>query len=123
MYLVVIAWLYVTLMMAVAEATNTTGSLLGAFITFVFYGLLPAGLLVYIFGTPARKRALREREAQQQQEQEASQARAATAAPSDDAPPAPGTAVAAAAATAAAAGLADSSRVQPDTGGEPPAAP
>ena len=41
MYLVVIAWLYVTLMMAVAEATNTTGSILGAIITFVLYGLLP----------------------------------------------------------------------------------
>ena len=58
MYLVVIAWLYVTLMMAVAEATNTTGSILGAIITFVLYGLLPMALVVYLMSTPARRKAL-----------------------------------------------------------------
>ena len=63
MYLVAIGWLYVALMMSVAEATNTTGSVLGALITFVLYGLLPTGLVLYILGTPARKRARREREA------------------------------------------------------------
>ncbi|CAM3786588.1 hypothetical protein [Paracidovorax anthurii] len=62
MYLVVIGWLYVTLMMAVAEASGPQGSLLGAAVTFVFYGLLPLSIVVYILGTPARKRALRERE-------------------------------------------------------------
>ena len=35
MYLVLIAWLYVTLMMAVAEASSPTGNLLGAIMTFV----------------------------------------------------------------------------------------
>jgi predicted membrane channel-forming protein YqfA (hemolysin III family) len=60
MYLVVIAWLYVTLMMAIAEATSPVGSLLGASVTFVFYGLLPLGIVVYILATPARKRARRE---------------------------------------------------------------
>jgi hypothetical protein len=35
MYLVVIAWLYVALMMAVAEATHARGTLLGAFFTFL----------------------------------------------------------------------------------------
>ena len=34
MYLVVIAWIYVVLMMSVAEATNTNGTLLGAIVTF-----------------------------------------------------------------------------------------
>lgn len=58
MYLVVIAWLYVTLMMAVAEATSPVGSVLGAIVTFVLYGLLPLSILVYILGTPARKRKL-----------------------------------------------------------------
>lgn len=62
MYLVAIAWLYVTLMMAVAEASAPTGSVLGAIITFVLYGLLPLSILLYILGTPGRKRALRERE-------------------------------------------------------------
>ena len=59
MYLVLIAWLYVTLMMALAEATSPTGSVLGALVTFVLYGLLPMGIVGYILGTPARKRALR----------------------------------------------------------------
>ncbi|WP_034691225.1 hypothetical protein [Acidovorax sp. MR-S7] len=62
MYLVVIAWLYITLLMAVAEATAANGTVLGAIVTFVLYGLLPLGLVLYILGTPARKRALRARE-------------------------------------------------------------
>lgn len=63
MYIIPIAWLYVALMMAFAEATNSNGTILGALITFVLYGLLPIGLMLYFMGTPARKRALREREA------------------------------------------------------------
>ena len=62
MYIVPIAWLYVVLMMAVAEATNTTGTLLGAIITFVLYGLGPVALVVYLMGAPARKRAIKARE-------------------------------------------------------------
>ncbi len=62
MYIVPIAWIYVALMMSVAEATNTTGTLLGAFFTFVLYGLLPVALMMYFMGTPARKRALRAQE-------------------------------------------------------------
>ncbi len=60
MYLVVIAWLYVTLMMAIAEATSPVGSVLGAIVTFILYGLLPLSLVLYILATPGRKRALRE---------------------------------------------------------------
>ena len=41
MHLIVIAWIYVVLMMSVAEAISTQGSVLGALITFVFYGVLP----------------------------------------------------------------------------------
>ena len=63
MYIVPIAWLYVTLMMAAAEASHPQGTLLGALITLVLYGLLPIGIVVYIMGTPARKRAIRAREA------------------------------------------------------------
>ncbi|PUE49268.1 hypothetical protein B9Z47_07260 [Limnohabitans sp. 2KL-1] len=57
MYLIVIAWLYVTLLMALAEAFSTQGSVLGAIITFVFYGLLPMALVVYLMGTPLRYKA------------------------------------------------------------------
>jgi hypothetical protein len=63
MYLIPIAWIYVALMMAVAEATNTTGTVLGALITFVLYGLAPVALLVYLMGGPQRRRALKAREA------------------------------------------------------------
>ena len=59
MYLVAIAWMYVVLMMTVAEATSTTGTLLGALITFVFYGLLPLAVVMYLLNTPARRRAQR----------------------------------------------------------------
>ncbi|EER58563.1 conserved hypothetical protein [Acidovorax delafieldii 2AN] len=74
MYLVVIAWLYVTLMMAVAEATSSTGGLLGAFFTFLLYGVLPAGIVAYILGTPGRKRAIKAREQAQQAAYDAEQA-------------------------------------------------
>jgi len=63
MYIVPIAWLYVALMMAAAEATSSQGTLLGALVTLVLYGLLPIGIVLYIMGTPARKRAIRAREA------------------------------------------------------------
>jgi hypothetical protein len=62
MYIVPIAWLYVSLMMAVAEATNTNGTVLGAIMTFVLYGLLPIGLILYFMGSKGRKRAIKARE-------------------------------------------------------------
>lgn len=57
MYLVVIAWMYVAVMMAVAEATHPGGTLLGAVFTFVLYGVGPVALLVYLMGRPARRAA------------------------------------------------------------------
>jgi len=63
MYIVAIAWLYVAAMMAVAEATHSAGTLVGAFFTFVLYGVLPVSLVLYLMGTPARKKAIRAREA------------------------------------------------------------
>ncbi len=65
MYLVVIAWIYVVLMMSVAEATNTNGTVLGAVVTFFLYGVGPAALVAYLMGTPARKRAIKKREAEE----------------------------------------------------------
>ena len=63
MHLVAIGWIYVALMMAVAEATSTTGTVLGAFFTFVLYGVAPVSLVLYLMGTPGRKRAIKAREA------------------------------------------------------------
>ncbi|MDP2817611.1 MAG: hypothetical protein Q8O29_04915 [Polaromonas sp.] len=63
MYLIVIAWMYVVLMMSVAEATHSTGTLLGAVITFVLYGVGPVSLVVYLMRAPARRKAIKAREA------------------------------------------------------------
>jgi len=63
MYLVLIAWIYVAFMMAIAEATSPVGSLLGAAFTFLLYGVLPMSVVGYIMGTPARRRAIKAREA------------------------------------------------------------
>ncbi|HWU35345.1 MAG TPA: hypothetical protein VN023_08940 [Methylovorus sp.] len=51
MYIVAIAWLYVTVLMAATEPSVVAGIL-----TFVFYGLLPCALLLWLFGTPQRRR-------------------------------------------------------------------
>ncbi|QGW81970.1 hypothetical protein [Variovorax paradoxus] len=66
-HLIVIGWLYVAVMMAVAEATSTTGTVLGAIFTFLMYGLAPVALVVYLMGTPGRRRAIRQREAEAQE--------------------------------------------------------
>lgn len=63
MYLVAIAWLYVALMMALAEASSPQGSIFGALITFLFYGVAPMALVLYLIGTPARRKARRQHEA------------------------------------------------------------
>lgn len=57
MYLVAIAWLYVTLMMALAEATSPVGTVLGAVFTFLLYGVGPLSLVLYLMGTPMRRKA------------------------------------------------------------------
>ena len=59
MYLLALGWLYVVVLMALAEGTAPGGSWLGAAITFVFYGVVPLGIALYLFGTPARRRARR----------------------------------------------------------------
>lgn len=91
MYLVPIAWMYVVVMVAIVEATSPNGTWLGALFTLLFYGLLPVSVIMYVLGTPARRRA--------RQAAEAAQAQAAIAASAATAPDgrdvAPGDAVAA----------------------------
>ena len=62
-YLVVIAWLYVVLMMSLAEAFGSQGTVLGAIVTFFLYGIGPIALVVYLMGTPLRRKAQRAKEA------------------------------------------------------------
>ena len=42
---------------------GTTGTVVGAFFTFVLYGVAPVSLVLYLMGTPGRKRAIKAREA------------------------------------------------------------
>lgn len=63
MYVVALAWIYVVLMMAVAEALSSQGTLLGALVTLVFYGVLPLSIVLYILNWPHRRRARASREA------------------------------------------------------------
>ena len=81
MYLVLIAWLYVTLMMAIAEALSPVGSVLGAIVTFMLYGVLPMTVVGYILNSPARRRARQAREAQEAQALQEAQAQASTLSP------------------------------------------
>jgi hypothetical protein len=62
MYLVAIAWIYVALMMAVAEATNSNGTVVGAIVTFVLYGVVPVSIVMYLLATPSRNKARKARE-------------------------------------------------------------
>ena len=59
MYLLAIAWLYVVVLMAVAEGAADDGSWLGAAITLAALRVLPLGIALYLFGTPARRAARR----------------------------------------------------------------
>jgi len=65
MHIVLIAWGYVVVMMAVAEALAPNGTVLGALSTLLLYGALPLWIVLYVMGTPARRRARRAREAQE----------------------------------------------------------
>jgi len=54
MYIIVIGWLYITVLMAATEKTLVAGIL-----SLIFYGLTPVALFLWVFGTPARRRAHR----------------------------------------------------------------
>jgi hypothetical protein len=60
MYIVAIAWLYVTLMVSVAQPSVLKGVL-----TFLGTGLLPLALFLWLIGTPERRRRRAAREAAQ----------------------------------------------------------
>lgn len=59
MHIIAFAWMFVVLLMTLAEATSPQGTLLGAFFTLLLYGLMPLAIVLYVMGTPARRRARR----------------------------------------------------------------
>ncbi len=51
MYIIAIAWLYVVLLMSLTESSWVAGVA-----TFFFYGVFPLSVLLYLIGTPQRRR-------------------------------------------------------------------
>jgi hypothetical protein len=51
MYIVAIAWIYVVFMMAITEQSAVAGIM-----TFLLYGVLPLAVILYLMGTPQRRR-------------------------------------------------------------------
>jgi len=57
LYIVAIGWMYVVLMMSVTEPSAVAG-----IATFLFYGVLPLGVILYLMNTPKRRAARAEAE-------------------------------------------------------------
>ena len=57
MQIVAIGWAYVVLMMVLAEALGPGGSVLGAIVTLLLYGVLPLSIVLYVGGARGRSRA------------------------------------------------------------------
>lgn len=70
MHIVALGWMFVVVLMALAEATSSQGTLLGAFVTLMLYGVLPLSIVLYLLGTPMRRRARQRAEAAQQAQAE-----------------------------------------------------
>ncbi|GAB3188670.1 hypothetical protein [Hydrogenophaga aquatica] len=55
MYLVVLGWVYVAVLMALAEAFSANGTILGAIVTLILYGFVPVSLILYFISRKQRK--------------------------------------------------------------------
>ncbi len=51
MYIVAVGWIYVVLMMSITETSAVAGIM-----TFLFYGVVPVAIILYLMGGPERKR-------------------------------------------------------------------
>jgi membrane protein implicated in regulation of membrane protease activity len=78
MHIVAIAWVFVVGLAALVEATSAQGSLLGALATLVFYGVVPLTVVLYVLGTPLRRRARARREASDRETADPDRGRHAT---------------------------------------------
>lgn len=67
MHIIALGWMFVVVLMALAEATSGQGTVLGAIVTLLLYGVLPLCIVLYILGTPMRRRARQRADAAQQQ--------------------------------------------------------
>jgi len=78
-YIVAIAWMFVVVLMAAAEAM--AGSVVGALLTLLFYGILPLTIVLYLISTPARRKSRARREAAARDAARAAPAAAAATVP------------------------------------------
>jgi hypothetical protein len=62
LYLVALAWMYVVLMVAVAEAFSPQGTVIGALFTVLGWGVIPLSVVLYILATPSRRAARKAKE-------------------------------------------------------------
>lgn len=62
LYIIPIAWLYIVVLMALAEASSPNGTVLGALLTLILYGVLPLAIVMYLVGTPIRRKAAKRKE-------------------------------------------------------------
>lgn len=60
MLIIAIAWLYVVLMMSLTQTSFVAGVA-----TFLFYGLIPCSIVMYLVDTPARRARAKRKQAQQ----------------------------------------------------------
>lgn len=51
MYIVALGWIYVVLMMSITETSVVAGVM-----TFLMYGMVPVSIILYVMGTPGRRR-------------------------------------------------------------------
>jgi hypothetical protein len=58
MHIAAVGWIYVVLMMAITEDSVVAGIM-----TFLFYGVLPVAIIMYLAGTGNRKRRLAQEQA------------------------------------------------------------
>jgi len=65
MHIAAVGWTYVVLMMAITEE-----SVIAAIMTFLFYGVLPVSIIVYLTGTGNRKRRRQQEQLQAMQERQ-----------------------------------------------------
>lgn len=62
LYLVALAWMYVVLMVGLAEAFSPQGTVIGALFTVIGWGVIPLSIVLYILATPSRRAARKARE-------------------------------------------------------------
>ena len=65
MHIAAVGWIYVTLMMAITEETVIAGIM-----TFFLYGVLPTLIIVYLGGSPQRRRRNEEARLRMMQERQ-----------------------------------------------------